>query len=267
MTKSFFADLAAGSAVRYNLNPRRSRLKDALCNLHLSVRIAASALRHERVSTRKVLVVGVSVPGREEDMKGVLRKLVSKAHHVDVSVVEMHAGTGKFENVERAIASASKPLSQYDWLVITDDDIDVSSKALDLLIQFSEDASLTFSQPAHSFISHASLFVTQRQSSSLVRETRFVEIGPLTLINRRAFGKIIPFPPSRWCWGIDVYWSHLAKLNNWRMGVIDAVPMTHLKPPGGSYPVDEAVSEADALLRRLGVTEGREILSHSRMIL
>ena len=42
-------------------------------------------------------------------------------------------------------------------------------------------------QPAHRLYSHAAWQVTRRRARSAVRETAFVEIGPLTALRRETF--------------------------------------------------------------------------------
>ena len=44
--------------------------------------------------------------------------------------------------------------------------------------------------------SHSAWRVTRRRPASLVRETRFVEIGPLTAFGRRAAAELLPFPDA-----------------------------------------------------------------------
>ena len=66
----------------------------------------------------------------------------------------------------------------FDWLIIADDDIALEPGFLDDFIAASEAAGLSIAQPAHRFDSYANFGLTHRRWGALVRETRFVEIGP-----------------------------------------------------------------------------------------
>ena len=265
----FFDSSSEGLAKPYNQSPIRAKLRDWACDIILALAKGLSVVvAHptKSVPRRRLLIVGVAVPGREADMHSVVRKLSDTSHEVTASITTM-ANMGKFANIERAIAAAPEELGSYDWLVITDDDIDFSSGLLDKLIEFSERAGLILVQPAHKFNSHASFGITQRHWGSLVRQTHFVEIGPLTLIRRDAFAKLLPFPSSRWCWGIDILWSKLAIDGGWKVGIVDATPVAHLRPVAAMYDATAAIDEARALLARLGATTSRAtVFSFNRRV-
>ncbi len=86
-----------------------------------------------------------------------------------------------------------------------------------------------------------------------MRETHFVEIGPLTALRRETFAALVPFPASRWCYGIDVYWAAIAREKGWKMGVVDATPIRHMRPVAKAYDSSAAVAEGRQLLTTLGV--------------
>ncbi|MGU3539723.1 hypothetical protein [Methylobacterium sp. A54F] len=202
----------------------------------------------ERQAPRRVLLAAVEVPGREADLQAVMTKLSRKTrHHVDVATCRM-GPVGKFDNIMQAIAGFD--LDAYDWLMIVDDDIDFQDDLLDVMIQLSEQHGLRIAQPAHRFQSYSTFKVTERHWGSLVRETSFVEIGPISLLHRDTFAELLPFPSLRWAWGLDVLWSHVAKRRGWRMGVVDAAPLRHLRPVGKSYDWLSARREAEDFMKR-----------------
>jgi hypothetical protein len=91
--------------------------------------------------------------------------------------------------------------------------------------------------------------VTRRRPLTLARETAFVEIGPVTLFRRDTFDALLPFPPLRMGWGLDVHWAALARERGWRIGVVDALPVLHAQAPAATaYPRAEAEAEARAFL-------------------
>lgn len=116
---------------------------------------------------------------------------------------------------------------------------------------------LSLLQPAHAFDSHASYSLTRRRWGSLVRRTNFVEIGPLTLIKSDIFSKLIPFPDSRWCYGIDLVWSEVLRRDGKQLGIVDGAPVRHLRPVGMSYDMDRAIEEGQNLLRQFDVRTSR----------
>jgi hypothetical protein len=104
-------------------------------------------------------------------------------------------------------------------------------------------------QPAHRWRSHAAWNVTRRRPFSLVRETAFVEIGPLCALRADTFEKLLPFPPLQFGWGLDAHWSAVARSRGWRQGVIDATPIRHgLRRIASSYDPADAVQEGRQFL-------------------
>lgn len=249
--------------------PRLARLLDRIYDSRLASSQALARLRHDAASesARNVLIVGVESPSRPGDMVRVAERLKLGRHRASVSITPM-GDRGKFANADVAIAAAPAPLDSFDWLIIADDDIAFEPGFLDDFIAASEAAGLSIAQPAHRFDSYANFGLTHRRWGALVRETRFVEIGPLTAFRRETFAELIPFPPSRWCYGIDVYWAAVAQQKGWRMGIVDATPIGHLRPVATAYDAAGAITEGRELLARFGVSVDRKgILDGGRIAL
>ncbi len=175
---------------------------------------------------------------------------------------------GKFANIDLAIEQAGRPLSAHDWLVIVDDDIAFERGLLDDMIAVAAHTDLALAQPAHGIASHATYAVTRRRFGSLARRTDFVEIGPLTLVRSDLFADLVPFPASRWCYGIDLMWSEIVRRKRRRMGVVDATPIRHLRPVAVSYNLDAAWEEGRSLLIRHGVEINRaELFARDEIVL
>jgi hypothetical protein len=84
---------------------------------------------------------------------------------------------------------------------------------------------------------------------SVVRETAFVEIGPVFAFHRQAFDALLPFPELKAGWGLDAHWSAVALERGWRLGVIDATPIRHtMRRIAASYDRDAAIAEATRFL-------------------
>ncbi len=119
-------------------------------------------------------------------------------------------GRGKFENLNLLLER--RPADGFDWLLAVDDDVALPRGFLDGFVFLAERFDLAMAQPAHRWRSHAAWNVTRRRPFSLVRETAFVEIGPLCALRLRHFETLLPFPPLRFGWGLDAHWSALARV-------------------------------------------------------
>lgn len=224
--------LDAAQDARQVLSGRRSRLR----------RAAAS-----RPPSRRVLVLGVDRGGSASRMPATLAGLRISRHRVQTAIAAGHGGRGKFENLNRLLAE--HPAAGHDWLLVVDDDVALPPGFLDTFLLLAERFELRLAQPAHRRRSHAAWRVTRRRAGCLVRETRFVEIGPVTALHADTFSTLLPFPALRMGWGLDVHWAALAGERGWKLGVVDAVAIAHL---GGAvaaaYPREQAVEEARRFL-------------------
>jgi GT2 family glycosyltransferase len=151
---------------------------------------------------------------------------------------------GKFENL-----NALLPDVDADWLLVVDDDLVLPPRFLDRMVALCERFDLALAQPAQSLGSHAAWRVTRRRPRSILRETRFVEIGPVTVFRRDAAEALLPFPPLRYGWGLDLAWAATAHERGWRLGIADALAVRHEQARVGSaYPAEEAIQEAGEFL-------------------
>lgn len=268
MMSSFF-DSHEGNARNYMRWPWLARALDAALDARLRIgsRGAHLAKLTRDLPRQEVLVVGVSVPSRPADLAEVTSSLSRTRHHVDVSTVPM-LPKGKFENVDQAIAAAPRPLACYDWLVVTDDDVGLPADFLDKYLALATAANLSISQPAHRYHSYATYRSNRRALGAFVRQCNFVEIGPLTVFRSDTFARIVPFPSSRWAYGIDVLWAHMARENGWRMGIVDALAVEHKRPVAKTYDMEAARAEGRELLARCGVTlERSDVFSPSKRLI
>jgi hypothetical protein len=206
----------------------------------------------------RVLVAGVYRPGSL--LPAALERLRSERHDVrfalgaveeaDPLLAEHTAaerlGGGKFENVNRVLAAGG---GDFDWLLVVDDDLRLPPRFVDRFLAVCERFGLDLAQPAQTLRSHSAWRVTRRRPASLVRETRFVEIGPLTAFGRRPAAELLPFPELRYGWGLDLHWAALAAERGWRLGVVDATPVRHESATvGAAYRREDAEAEAAAFL-------------------
>jgi len=199
-----------------------------------------------RLPRLRVLALGVERTDRR-NLLAAARDELRRSHH-DVEFASIEVGDrGKFENLNALLAE--HPAAGHDWLIAIDDDVALPPGFLDAFLFLVERFGLVLAQPAHRWRSHAAWDVTRRQPASVVRETAFVEVGPVVAFRADTFGSLLPFPPLRIGWGLDAHWSAVARRHGWRIGVVDATPVRHgLRPIAGAYSRDDALAEARAFL-------------------
>jgi GT2 family glycosyltransferase len=216
-------------------------------------------------ATRRVLVLGLERPQYRELAEGARAELARSRHQVELCFASP-GDRGKFENLNLLLAA--HPPHNHDWLLVVDDDIVLPRGFLDRLLFLAERFHLDLAQPAHRRDSHAAWQVTRRQPSSVVRETSFVEIGPVTAFARSTFSTLLPFPDLRMGWGLDLHWAALARERGWRCGVLDAVSIRHrAAPAASSYSREQALAEARAFLEHrpyLSASEAQRTLTTHR---
>jgi hypothetical protein len=241
----------------------------------------ASRLARTGPSGLDVLVIGVYRPG--SFMADSLQSLHSDRHNVRMALgstgrteprlreqtLAEELGGGKFENLNRLLAaSGALPAAPGDpagpeggrstdhdpaglphWTLVVDDDVRLPRAFLDRFVAVCEAFDLDLAQPAQTLRSHSAWKVTRRRPASLVRETRFVEIGPVTAFGSRAAAELFPFPELRYGWGLDLHWAALAGRRGWRLGVVDALPVRHESAlVGATYSRADAEQEAARFL-------------------
>jgi hypothetical protein len=213
-----------------------------------------------RQEPRRVLVVSIYRPGSL--LPRAVERLRSSRHDVrfafgatgaahpaiaaDTALTEMSGG--KFENLNRLLAAAP-PVAEHDWLIVSDDDVELAPRFLDRFVALAERLKLDVAQPAQTMRSHAAWRVTRRRPFSLARRTRYVEIGPVTVFSRRAALELTPFPELRFGWGLDNHWGALAKQHGWSLGIVDSLPVRHeSRKVASTYTHAEAIEEGRRFL-------------------
>jgi len=227
----------------------RTRVEDALLDTRrwatLEPPRLARAARHAP-PRRSVLAIGVEREDRANLMARAHAELTRSRHDVEVATSGV-GGRGKFENLNALLAA--HPLAGRDWLVVLDDDVALPRGFLDQFLFLAERFQLKLAQPAHRRRSHAAWRVTRRSGGSVVRETQFVEIGPVCAFHRDTFAALLPYPSLQAGWGLDAHWAAVARELGWKIGVVDATPIRHvMRPIADSYRRADAMTEAQAFL-------------------
>ncbi len=195
---------------------------------------------------QRVLALGL---GREDEpnLLASAREELLRSKH-DVSFHSRSVGTrGKFENLDLLLAET--PPHGHDWLLVVDDDVALPRGFLDSFVFLIERFGLRLAQPAHRARSHAAWQVTRRRSGSVVRETNYVETGPVVAFHASTFAEFLPFPKLRVGWGLDTHWSAVARQRGWPIGIVDATPVRHgLRRIAAAYDRREAIDEGRRFL-------------------
>ena len=231
-------------AVRRRQRPL-ARAADAAADLRLRLGGAARRIDELAAATpaRDVLVLSADRPGSKR-IAAAVAELRRSAHRVEVALAGT-AGGGKFHNLNAVLAGRDPA----DWTLVVDDDVELPPRFLDRFVALCERFDLALAQPAQTLDSHGAWRVTRRRAGSLVRETRFVEIGPVTAFRREAAAELLPFPDLRFGWGLDLHWAALGAERGWRLGIVDATPVRHAEAPvATAYPSEEAIAEAQRFL-------------------
>jgi GT2 family glycosyltransferase len=205
-------------------------------------------VRHDARSfgPRRVLVLSVVRPRNEAVQQRAVENLCRSRCEV-VALERAPDGLPKFENLNLLLEGVL--LERFDWLLILDDDVTLPPGFLDGFLFLAERFGLSLAAPAHRMRSHAAWPITRRRWGTIVRETAFVEIGPVTALHRDTFAALLPFPTVGMGWGLDAHWSWLAREHGWRIGVVDLFPVAHrVTPAAVDYSRETAVAQARAFL-------------------
>jgi hypothetical protein len=158
---------------------------------------------------------------------------------------------GKFDNANVLLAGGLAAMPTPRWTVLLDHDVILPPGFLDRFLAVAERCDFALCQPALTLRSFSSHAITRRRPGVLARETRFVEIGPLTAFRAETHGLLLPFPDDAGMgWGLDRHWPAVAAAHGWRLGIVDATPVGHEDAPAASgYSWDAAMEAADAFVR------------------
>jgi hypothetical protein len=246
----------------------RALVADALAETSVLVRGRSWRLRRAAAAAprRRVLALAVERADMPNLLAAARGELLRSRHDVSFASTPT-GGRGKFENLDALLEE--HPANGHDWLLIVDDDVSLPRGFLDTFIFLAERFDLRLAQPAHRRLSHAAWEVTRRRSSSVVRETSYVEIGPVVGFHASTFDVLLPFPNLRMGWGLDLHWSALARRHGWRIGVVDATPIRHrMRKIASSYDHGDAIDEARRFLADRPYTKAadaqRTLIAHRR---
>jgi hypothetical protein len=161
------------------------------------------------------------------------------------TVATVTQATPKFMLLNGLLADAS----DFDAMFVLDDDVMLPQHFLDRYLRLASQYKFALSQPARTFDSYIDHSFTMQMPGLVARSTRFVEIGPVFCIDRDAFELILPFDAtSPMGWGLDFVWPVRIEKSGKRMGIIDALPVSHsLRKPVTNYSREPVELDANKL--------------------
>jgi hypothetical protein len=146
------------------------------------------------------------------------------------------------------------------WLVQCDDDVLMRPCGLRNWLRLAARLGFDITQPGQAHGSHAAHPIVARRRRHLARATTIVEMGPLLGLAPRVRPHVPLLPEEGFGWTHDFALFDLG-VAGFRLGIVDAVPMWHLRPPASNYDSEVEMQKCGAILHERGL-RGYHDLEH-----
>jgi hypothetical protein len=212
----------------------------------------------------KVLACGVYLANQNNCAAEAIAELdLSQDHHLEQRWIALDVTNSGNNGLPHTFSTITRPtpkftllnwmladVSHFDAVLILDDDVMLPRRFLDRYLRLATQYKFALSQPARTRDSYIDHSFTMQMPGLVARLTRFVEIGPVFCIDREAFEIILPFDASSpMGWGLDFVWPAKIERSGKRMGIIDALPVSHsLRKPVTNYSRNMAEGDMNKLL-------------------
>jgi hypothetical protein len=163
-------------------------------------------------------------------------------------VAHLECGEPKFVILNRILRETQ--LDDYDYVIITDDDIELPSSFLDKYLELVELYDFALAQPARTHDSYIDHHFVEQLDGITARQTMYVEIGPLFSMRADAIGLLTPFDEATpMGWGYDFIWPLTMEAAGLKIGIVDSFPVRHkLRKPVTNYRHADADRQMKAYL-------------------
>lgn len=197
-----------------------------------------------RSNAKRVLVVGIYLADKKNTVEHLVKAFGSSRNYqvnqrwgslngappsarvAGVTSLKIEGRIPKFTLINKLLANVD--LSEYDYLIVCDDDITVPRGFLDRLLECQSHYDFALAQPARTHNSYLDHSIVEVVDGLDARETRFVEIGPLFCLRKDAFSSLLPFDEcAPMGWGLDFVWPAMLQAAGLRMGIVDATTVDH----------------------------------------
>jgi hypothetical protein len=150
---------------------------------------------------------------------------------------------GKLGGLRKTFNLLPDLLERYDYIWLPDDDIDTRCASIERVFAIMRQDRLLLAQPSLTMNSYFTWVHTLNCPPLRLRYTNHVEMM-MPCFDTRLLRDVLPhLPGSIAGWGVDQIWCRLAKDNNRKAAIIDAVAMRHTRPVGNLFRIAEAAGE------------------------
>jgi len=217
---------------------------------------------------KKVLIIGIYLTDYTNNTSHLVTQFnKSKIHDVDqkwvaigksdipeplkeLTIFHSKEKIPKFKLLNMIIADIE--IKEYDYLIITDDDIAVHDEFIDVYIDSLEKYSLKLAQPSRTKFSYNAHPIVLQNKNIIARTTNFVEIGPVFSFHKSIYTDVLPFPlEAEMGWGLDFIWPKIGEKNNFNLGIVDLIAVDHsYRPQSKTYSNDQNRVLMENLLKK-----------------
>lgn len=238
----------------------RTSLRDKFLNIFIHTPIDYNVI----IENKKVLIIGIYLTDYDNLAIHLFEQYAkSKRHQVEqkwiaigeadiplelakVTIFHSKEKIPKFKLLNKILEDIN--VEQYDYIIFSDDDIAIHDNFIDIYIDIIEYNSLRLAQPARASHSYNVHPIVLQDKNCIARETNFVEIGPIFSLHKSIYFNLIPFPSdAEMGFGLDFIWPVIAQKNNFKIGIIDIVPVDH------SYRAQSKTYSSDINLQKMNV--------------
>jgi len=158
----------------------------------------------------------------------------------------------KYHLIDQFLQLYPAIIDNYDYVWLPDNDVSISTDAINQLFRIAKEEALELCQPAMTgYLSHP---ITKPAPRLLLRYTNFIEVlAPLMSTKSLAILKE-SFTLNYSGWGFDYLWPYLLGNPRKSIAIVDAITMNHTKPVGNDYSrfPTHPKKELKALLKQYG---------------
>ena len=140
----------------------------------------------------------------------------------------------KYPMIKNFIIDNTELLSKYDHIWLPDDDLLISTNAINSFFNIAKQHGIILCQPAliNNQVAHP---ITKINDGTLFRYTNFVEVMAPLFTYESLMMLCNDFDLSESGWGLDVTWAYRLNYPHDKIAIIDATPMQHMRPIGNDY--------------------------------
>lgn len=147
-------------------------------------------------------------------------------------VFDNRAAPSKYHGVHAFFETHPEALD-YSAVMMPDDDLLFEPARIDELFSVFEESGAALGQPALTWDSYFSHYVTLHNPAFRYRRTNFAEVMSPIMTGDTLRALLPTFLGTRSAWGLDLLWAKLCDDRGQSVVVIDQVPVKHTRPVGG----------------------------------